>query len=97
MEVNERTKKTLELIKSYEKTIFDFGDSEFKPFRKGRTYLEDGFYLTIRCGLGGIYTCLNEWKSGEWQMNILDDSETIAYKKEKINLNILDDERKIEE
>ena len=45
---------------------------------------ENGFYMTIRCGLSGIYTKLNEWKDGKWMMEILDASTTIAYSKEPI-------------
>ena len=56
----------------------------FKPFHKGRKAqeeaIEDGYYLTIRCGLGGIYTCFNEWKNGSWQVKVFDDSETIAFR-----------------
>lgn len=57
----------------------------FKPFHKGRKAQEeaikDGYYLTIRCGLSGIYTCFNEWKNGRWQVEVCDDSETIAFRK----------------
>ena len=45
---------------------------------------ENGFYMTIRCGLSGIYSCLNEWKDDKWQMEVLDASTTIAYSKEQI-------------
>ena len=44
----------------------------------------DGYYMTIRCGFGGIYTCINEWKDGMWQVGVLDDSDVIAYSKEQI-------------
>ena len=46
---------------------------------------EDGWYMTIRCGLSGIYTCLNEWKDNKWQVEATDDSVTIAYSKECIS------------
>ena len=46
---------------------------------------ENGFYMTIRCGLQGIYTCLNEWKDNKWQVEAADDSVTIAYSKERIS------------
>ena len=53
-----------------------------KPFRENYTELEDGkMYLTIRCGLSGIYSCLNEWKEGRWGTEYLDGSTTIAYRK----------------
>jgi hypothetical protein len=47
---------------------------------------EEGYYVTIRCGLSGIYQVLNQWKDGKWQMQILDASDTIAYSKEKVEL-----------
>lgn len=89
----ERLKKINEELDSYRRAIFDFSNTEFKPFRKN-TNLNDGFYLTIRCGLTGIYTVVNEWKDGDWCMGILDGSETIAYSKEKLNLRFLKDEAK---
>lgn len=56
----------------------------FKPFHENRTELEDGtMYITIRCGLSGIYSCLNEWKEGRWGVECLDGSYTIAYRKLK--------------
>ena len=45
---------------------------------------ENGYYMTIRCGLSGIYTALNEWKDGKLMAEALDDSTTIAYSKEPI-------------
>ena len=46
---------------------------------------EDGYYMTIKCGLGGIYTCLNEWKNGKWMVLSTDDSNVIAYSKEQVS------------
>ena len=46
---------------------------------------EDGYYMTIRCGLGGIYTHINEWKNGEWMVLATDDSDVIAYSKEQVS------------
>ena len=46
---------------------------------------EDGYYITIKCGLGGIYTSLNEWKNGEWKVLTTDDSDVIAYSKEQVS------------
>lgn len=55
-----------------------------KPFRENRTELKDGtMYLTIRCGLSGIYSCLNEWKEGRWVAECLDGSTTIGYRELK--------------
>ncbi len=46
---------------------------------------EDGFYITIKCGLGGIYTSLNEWEDGKWRVLTTDDSDVIAYSKEQVS------------
>lgn len=46
--------------------------------------------MTIRCGLSGIYTCLNEWKDNKWQVEVTDASDTIAYSKERISKEIID-------
>ena len=85
-----------EKIKSYRKTIFTFDreveDKNFKPFHRALyTPKENGYYLTIRCGLSGIYTELDEWKSGEgydggWQLGVLDGSRVIAFSRKKIEL-----------
>ncbi|MBQ3946095.1 MAG: hypothetical protein II670_10890 [Alphaproteobacteria bacterium] len=79
-------------MKAFEHTIVDFHETwfsmfdvdfykNFKPFREGKTELEEGtIYLTIRCGFGGIYTCLNQWMGGRWGAECLDGSTTIAYR-----------------
>ena len=46
---------------------------------------KDGYYMTIKCGLEGIYTSLNEWKNGEWRILTTDDSGVIAYSKEQVS------------
>lgn len=91
--MDSRVEKAREELASYRKTLFDFSGTEFKPFRFGKTVLENGFYLTIRCGLTGIYTTVNEWKDGEWMLKILDGSTTIAYNKNKLNLKCMEDEK----
>lgn len=45
---------------------------------------ENGYYMTIRCGYGGIYFHLNEWKDGQWLLQCADGSDTIAYSSEQI-------------
>lgn len=72
-----------EKINSYRKDIFKF-HGEFKLAKYPPT--EEGNYITIRCGLSGIYQGLNQWKDGKWQMQILDASDIIAYSKEKVEL-----------
>jgi hypothetical protein len=75
--------KMYEKINSYRKDIFKF-HNDFKPAKYPPQ--EDGYYVTIRCGLSGIYQVLNQWKDGKWQMQILDASDTIDYSKEKVEL-----------
>ena len=70
-----------------DKTIYKFNGkymlSKYPP-------KEDGWYMTIRCGLSGIYTCLNEWKDNKWQVEAADASDTIAYSKERISKETVD-------
>lgn len=67
-------------ISSFEKDILKFENpKKFRPYKE-HIKIEDGTYVTLRCGLGGIYQMLNEMKDGKWLMEILDDSETIAYR-----------------
>lgn len=90
MSTLERVKMVSDEIHTYENKIFEFNhdDKNFKPFRKNRvTPKEDGTYLTIRCGLGGIYSMINEWKNEMWQVAVADDSETIAFDPKPIILN----------
>jgi hypothetical protein len=68
-------------MKIEEKDILKFHD-DYKPSNFPPS--KEGFYMTIRCGLGGIYTCLNEWKDDRWQVEVADASHTIAYSKEQI-------------
>ena len=75
--------KMYEKINSYRKDIFKF-HNDFKLAKHPPT--EEGYYVTLRCGLSGIYQVLNQWKDGKWQMQILDASDTIAYSREKVEL-----------
>ena len=68
-------------MKIEEKEILKFHD-DYKPANYQPE--KEGYYMTIRCGLSGIYTCLNEWKDGKWQVEVLDASKTIAYSREQI-------------
>ena len=69
------------------KTIYKF-NGEYKLAKYPPK--EDGWYMTIRCGLSGIYTCLNEWKDNKWQVEAADASDTIAYSKERISKETVD-------
>lgn len=76
--------------KSYEKDIFKFDrineESNFVPSTYCGNPKEEGMYVTIRCGLSGIYQVLNWWKDGKWQMECCDGSSTIAYSRNKVEL-----------
>lgn len=74
------------------KTIYKF-NGEYKLAKYPPK--EDGWYITIRCGLSGIYTCLNEWKDNKWQVEAADASDTIAYSKERISKEIVDEWAKL--
>jgi hypothetical protein len=86
----EKLKKISEKLHAYDKTImeFDRNDKEHNFVPGHRNPNEDGLYLTIRCGLSGIYTVINEWKNGMWQMEVTDDSRTIAYSRYTIDLKV---------
>lgn len=61
--------------------IFNFnGEYELAKYPPKK----DGYYMTIRCGLGGIYTNLDKFENGNWLVRILDASAVIAYSKEEI-------------
>ena len=86
MEISEEKRAQMEKLRkaidSYEKEIFHFDPGDFLPYRPGTTKLNKGIYLTIRCGLSGIYMMANQWNEelGDWDIRVLDDSRTIAYK-----------------
>jgi hypothetical protein len=70
-------------------TTINFKDEHIFDFKGGYKLAkyppkEEGYYMTIKCGLGGIYSCLNEWKNGKWECLALDDSTVIAYSKEQV-------------
>ena len=76
-----------EEMESYHKVIMEFYDTNFIPAIHKPT--EKGFYITLRCGYGGIYQMINEWNGEKWMTDSLDDSYTIAYSKNKIVLKNL--------
>jgi hypothetical protein len=83
---NEKFKKYMEELNSYEK--------DFIRFNKENDFVlsdpkEDGLYLTIRCGHGGIYQVINEWKDCRWMVYTADGSKTIARSRDKIVLKNL--------
>lgn len=70
-----------------QKTIFSF-NNEYKLAKHPPQ--KDGYYMTIRCGIGGIYTKIDKYQDGKWLTQIMDDSKVIAYSKEYIFENIVD-------
>jgi hypothetical protein len=76
----------METTKLETEHIFDFNGNY-----KLAKYLpkEDGYYITIKCGLGGIYTSLNEWTQGKWMVLATDDSDVIAYSKEQVSKEVV--------
>ena len=67
-------------LKDYKKEIFKFQDFNFADSNPK----EPGYYLTIRCGLNGIYQMVNEFKNEKWQIKVLDNSIILAYSKKPI-------------
>lgn len=82
--MSENFMKFYRWTKTFDKQLVEYNNDKLlngcRPFKEGKTNLENGVYLTIRAGLGGIYSMLNEWKDGHWGCKVLDDSYTIAYR-----------------
>ena len=85
--MNEKLEALMKELESYHKVIMEFYDTDFIPATKNPK--EKGSYLTLRCGLGGIYQMINEWNGEKWMTGALDGSYTIAYSKNKIVLKSL--------
>ena len=73
---------TMAIINLEKENIFDFNDNyklaKYPP-------KEEGYYITVKCSLGGIYTSLNEWTQGKWMTLSTDDSDVIAYSREQVS------------
>ena len=83
-------------MQSFEKSIVDFDKEGWLCAKiKSNKPTKPGCYLTMRCGYGGIYTILDEWKeiNGEfqWSVRILDGSQIIAYKPEPIEIPVFNE------
>lgn len=89
MTTEEKLKPLMDEIDSYKKKIFDFDREENDFIPAQHNPKEEGYYITIRCGLSGIYQMLNEWKDNKWQINLTDGSYTIAYNRKRIYLKNL--------
>ena len=75
-------------MKILEGSILDF-NGDFKP--NNVPPKEEGYYMTIRCGLSGIYYHLDEYKNNNWLVRILDASKVIAYSKEQVPKELVDE------
>lgn len=80
----ERAKRVYEKMKQFEKYVLEFDredkDLDFVPMAFPPK--QNGTYLTIRCGLGGIYTAFNTWTDDHWDGMTCDAGTTIAYSRE---------------
>ena len=86
MNIEEKFKPLMDELNSYKKDIMNFNDSEFDFVPANYNPKKEGYYVTIRCGLSGIYQMLNEWKNNQWMINLTDGSYTIAYSRNIIKL-----------
>ena len=78
--------KLAEEIKSYEYKILGFSRSDPTKDFINSDPVEEGYYLTIRLGLNGIYTSVNYWKDGSWAAFCLDGSRVVARTRNILNL-----------
>ena len=85
--MNEKLKALMKEMESYHKVIMEFYDTDFIPGNVRPK--KKGYYLTLRCGLGGIYQMVNEWNGSSWEVNATDASYTIAYSRNTIELKSL--------
>lgn len=84
-----KIKQLMDECDSYRKQILSFDrNSQLTDFVRIDP-IESGVYLTIRIGLSGIYQIINIWKNGHWDMDILDDSITIARTRNPIKLKTI--------
>ena len=77
--IKEQMERKLRELRQWDNEIKIPLPSDFKVIRPGRE-ISDGFYLTLRIRNGCMYQMLNEMRDGNWQVKVLDNSETIMYK-----------------
>lgn len=79
-----------EFSRSWERKFLDLRSLEgtWKMFKESKGWRpeKNGIYKTIRAGLGGIYSVLNEWKDNKWQAEAADASYTIYFDPEPIDM-----------
>lgn len=70
-----------------EKTLVEL-DYNWRLYKEGRIYPnENGYYKTIRAGIGRIYEMVNKWEDGKWLVGVLDGSSTIYWETTKLSLD----------
>lgn len=79
-----------EFSRSWKRNFLDLRSLEgtWKIFKESKGWKpeKNGTYKTIRAGLSGIYSMLNEWKDGDWLCRVADASYTIYFDPEPINM-----------
>lgn len=70
-------------MKPYERNILKFDKNNDFVLREPT---QEGYYVTIRVGHGGVYTNVNYWKDGNWLGRIVDGSHVVARSSKQINI-----------
>ena len=75
-----------EFAKEQERDILKFDRTHWETAMRNPS--QTGLYLTMRCGLSGIYTVIDKFDAdkGQWCLNVLDSSKVIAYNPVKYKL-----------
>lgn len=83
-------------MESYEKKIMRFKRDDGIDFipANNTNPSKPGTYVTLRCGLRGIYQMLNEWNGSEWITKVADAGFIIAYSREPVVLKTLENMEK---
>ena len=91
-DIEKKFKPIMEELDSYKRRILNFKRDDGYDFVPSNMCnpTEEGIYVTLRCGLTGIYQMLNEWKDGKWQIEITDGSATIAYSRKTVKLKYME-------
>lgn len=71
LDVKTKLEKMVKKMESYESDILKFDKNNDFVLREP---IQEGYYVTIRVGHGGIYTVVNYWKNGNWLGCIADAS-----------------------
>ncbi len=85
-EVKRRLEKVIQFNDSFNNTLLDFNHRE--PWIVNGDPNKPGFYLTLRINGIRLFTILDEWKNGKFQIRIADGSQIIGWRE------ISDEDRK---